>query len=290
MNRSLAARMGNSTSYRQSSPLSDDQMRAVAPSIFAAEAHASRSARYSYIPTIEVINGLKKEGFEPFMVAQGKTRVPGKADFTKHMLRLRHRSDIQQARANEIILINSHDGTSSYQMLGGELEFVCTNGLVCGDIMKDVRVKHAGDIVHDVQSGAFEILDGFGLIKEVIAEAEALQLTRPEQALFAEQALYLKYSDNTDADSEEPFTAPISAAQLLVPRRREDATPSLWHTFNRVQENVIRGGIPGRSGDNRRTRTREVTGIDTTVKLNRALWNLMQGMKDIKNGIEPAFV
>lgn len=43
------------------------------------------------------------------------------------------------AEANEIILLNSHDGTSSYQMLAGMLRFVCKNGLVCGDAVADVR-------------------------------------------------------------------------------------------------------------------------------------------------------
>ena len=73
-----------------------------------------------YIPTIEVLRGLRKEGFEPFMVAQGQSRVEGKAEFTKHMIRIRHAGHVStRPEANEIILINSHDGASSYQMLAG---------------------------------------------------------------------------------------------------------------------------------------------------------------------------
>ncbi|ECW9177538.1 DUF945 domain-containing protein, partial [Salmonella enterica subsp. enterica serovar Enteritidis] len=29
-------------------------------------------------------------------------------------------------------LLNSHDGSSSYQMVPGLFRFICTNGLVCG--------------------------------------------------------------------------------------------------------------------------------------------------------------
>ena len=77
-----------------------------------------------YIPTIDVLRGLRKEGFEPFMVAQGQSRVEGKAEFTKHLIRMRHVRDESghvsaKPEANEIILINSHDGASSYQMLAG---------------------------------------------------------------------------------------------------------------------------------------------------------------------------
>lgn len=118
----LAARFAGRSTHvvRSHTPLSEDQMRAAAPSIFAQGKHASRSDRYTYIPTIDVLRGLCKEGFEPFMVAQGASRVEGKAEFTKHMIRMRHAGQVQaKPEANEIILINSHDGASSYQMLAG---------------------------------------------------------------------------------------------------------------------------------------------------------------------------
>jgi len=66
----LATRFARNTRVmRGDQPLSEDQMRAAAPSIFAEGKHASRSERYTYIPTIDVLRGLRKEGFEPFMVA-----------------------------------------------------------------------------------------------------------------------------------------------------------------------------------------------------------------------------
>ena len=75
----LATRFArNARVLRTDSPLSEDQMRGAAPSVFAEGKHASRSERYTYIPTIEVLRGLRKEGFEPFMVAQGQSRVEGK--------------------------------------------------------------------------------------------------------------------------------------------------------------------------------------------------------------------
>lgn len=41
------------------------------------------------------------------------------------MIRLRHASQIEGREANEIILLNSHDGTSSYQMLAGHSSASC---------------------------------------------------------------------------------------------------------------------------------------------------------------------
>src|SRR3954447_1585186 len=71
-------------------PLTDDQLRSIAPSIFAEDKHSSRSERYSYIPSSVVLNGLRKEGFLPFYVAQSRTRLEDRRDFTKHLIRFRH--------------------------------------------------------------------------------------------------------------------------------------------------------------------------------------------------------
>ena len=86
----LASRFSHrSPVLRSNHPLSDDQIRAVAPSIFADTPHESRSERYSYIPTAAVLTELRKEGFQPFMVTQTRVRDEGKREHTKHMLRLR---------------------------------------------------------------------------------------------------------------------------------------------------------------------------------------------------------
>ena len=106
----LATLFGGATrSYRSVSPLDDDEMRAVAPSIFATGKHGSRSDRYAYIPTIDVLQGLAREGFRAYSVAQGMSRIEGRAQYTKHMVRLRHERDEGRppsGETNEIILIN----------------------------------------------------------------------------------------------------------------------------------------------------------------------------------------
>ena len=113
---------------KANAPLTDEEIRRAAPSIFAANPHGSRSERYTLIPTIEVLRELRTEGFQPFMVLQAGVRKEDRLDFTKHMIRLRHASQINGEEANEVILVNSHDGSSSYQMLGGVFRYVCQNG------------------------------------------------------------------------------------------------------------------------------------------------------------------
>jgi hypothetical protein len=272
----LATRFANGgTSVRSNFPLTDDQIRKVAPSIFADEAHASRSERYTYIPTINVLQGLRKEGFQPFMACQARVRLEGKREHTKHMMRLRHASQITASEANEIVLLNSHDGSSAYQMLSGCFRFVCANGLVFGDTQNDVRLRHSGDIVGNVIDGAFRVLKDFELVDQSRDGMKAITLDAGEQNAFARAAIAVRF--DTDA-----APAPVTEDQLLRARRHEDTNSNLWATFNRVQENVIRGGLVGRGANGQRSTTREVKGIDQNVKLNRALWVLAEEMRRLK--------
>ncbi|WP_439650214.1 hypothetical protein [Isoalcanivorax beigongshangi] len=41
-----------------------------------------------------MLTELRKEGFQPFMVTQTRTRHEDRRDYTKHMIRLRHASQI----------------------------------------------------------------------------------------------------------------------------------------------------------------------------------------------------
>lgn len=269
----LSSRFGrNSTAIRSDVPLTDDQIRQVAPSIFAEEPHESRSARYTYIPTGQVLASLRNEGFEPFYACQTRTRDSDRRDFTKHMLRLRHASQINGNEAQEIVLLNSHDGSSSYQMLSGVFRFVCSNGMVCGDAFQDVRVPHKGQIIDNVIEGAYTVLKDFDEVQGQVEDMKTLTLSPEAQQAFGRAALALRYDDEG---------APITESQLLRSRRSEDNGGDLWRTFNRVQENMLRGGLRGRNPAGRATTTREVQGIDSSIKLNRALWVLAEEMRKL---------
>ncbi len=113
------------------------------------------------------------------MVAQGQSRVEGKAEFTKHMIRMRHAGHVStKPEANEIILINSHDGASSYQMLAGVFRFVCCNGLVVGNVSNDIRIPHKGNIQGEVIEGAFRVLEDFEAVDASTESMKVACLTR----------------------------------------------------------------------------------------------------------------
>lgn len=268
-------------------PMTIEEVGRHAPSALAVAPHESRSARYAYIPTIDVIRGMEKAGFLPFKATQSTTRDESRREFTKHMIRFRH-MDMNRAMAvgdtiPEIVLVNSHDGTSAYKLMAGLFRLVCSNGMIVADSLQaQISILHVGNVVEEVVNGSLAIA---GNVQKAIGRAEdwsRLQLTSGEQNAFASAAHTLRFGD-----AEGNVKTPITASQLLQANRREDVGNDLWKTFNRVQENAIKGGLTAVQRDAngnrvRRVSSREVKGIESDVKLNRALWQLAERMAELK--------
>jgi len=275
-----------SARFDHATALSEDDMRRLAPSIFATEAHHSRSDRFRPIPTIEVLRGLQREGFSVVAAKQCITRLDDRKDFTKHMVRLRRLDDDKKYQVGdtvfETLLKNANDGSSAYDLLAGMFKILCMNSLVSQtDDMDSLKVRHSGDVTNKVIEGTYRILDTAEHSLKAPQDWPAITLNREERQVFAEAAHTLRF-----ADAEGNVATPIKAEQLLIPHRREDTAPNLWNVFNVVQENAIRGGLTavGRDANNRprRTTTRGVNGIDQDVKLNRALFTLANKMAELK--------
>jgi hypothetical protein len=263
--------------YRSHTPLSDEQIMRYAPSIFAAEPHESRGERYTYIPTVEVLDGLRKEGFMPMQVGQTRCRDEGKREHTKHMIRFRHHSALGNltvgAEVPELVLLNSHDGTSSYNLMGGIYRLICSNGMVVGNTTSEVKVRHSGNVLDNVIEGSYEVINDVQRVIPVIDDWKRIELDFEQRKAYAEAALGLRWDDES---------APISAERLADSARRSaDRGNDLWRVFNRVQENLIRGGLRGVNAKGKVVHTRGVSSVSQDVKLNRQLWSLTQKMAEL---------
>lgn len=275
----LATRFGrNSHQISGRDALDNDALHRHVPSVFAREAHDSRSERYVYVPTIEIVEGLRREGWFPFFAVQAVPRDGSRHGHAKHMLRLRRDDGIGKPEAAEVIIVNSHDGTSAYQMFAGMLRFVCTNSMIAGERFEEVRVPHKGGIQDRIIEGVYTVAEDFPRLIEATETMKDTRLSRDEQQVLAEASLVARYGE------EE---SPVRPDQIIAPRRREDVGQNLWQTFNVIQENLIRGGLDGRrqtsDGRIRRSTTRPINGIDQNVGLNRALWTLAEGMQRLKS-------
>jgi hypothetical protein len=247
--------------------LSPESLRQRVPAAFAPSAHESRSPSYTFIPTSAVIDALNSVGFYP---AQARQAVRAcSALHARHLIRFRRRFETVALRdaVPEILFLNSHDGTSAYQLRVGLYRAVCTNGLVVSvGAFPSFRVAHRGDVVANVVQAALEIGERFAVLASSVERLEGRRLDHLEQLDFATRALSLRFPGGAESGLEP--------ARLLVPRRAEDVGNDLWRTLNVVQENVLRGGIPRRSASNRLIRTRAITDIREDVRINSGLWDL----------------
>lgn len=276
----------------QNRPLSNEELMAVAPSAFAVTPWHAQSSRYTFVPTSNVIEGMREAGFLPYNAMQSRSRIEGKAEFTKHLIRFRPQNvELAQVgdTAVEAVLVNSHDGTSRYEISLGAFRLACLNGMMVAEGLTEiVKIRHTGNIISDVVAATRNIIERAPIVAETIKMWKTIDLLPSEARVLAEEAHSLRFD-------EQDTTAPV-AERLLQPRRLADNATDLWTTFNRIQENVVAGGlrrkeIPARIDEEtgrfipaRRTRTRAVTGIAENTKLNRALWSLAQKMAELKGG------
>jgi len=257
--------------------LTEEQFKKFVPSVYAGEAHESRSDRYTYIPTIDILREMYRHGFQPVEARQARTRTAGKRDFTKHMVKLRHkdRAFIVGDIIPEITLVNAHDGSSSYEFFGGLFRPICTNGMVASEgFAASVRIPHKGDVLDDVIDGSFTVLGETQRLTDFADQTRRIRMSQDDIREYGNLALKVMGKEKE-----------LNWSQVTSPRRAGDGQANLWHVFQRTQENAIKGGLlaqvekevvsRGRRVVIPATRsTRAVNGIDGNIDLNQKLWGL----------------
>lgn len=260
--------------------LSNQQLQRMAPSIFATEPYQGMSNRYAFIPTIQVVEKMRTEGFVPVAATQSRARLPGKADFTKHMIRFRdiRGGDVPAIRElgsiyAELMLTNSHDGASAYKLDAALFREVCKNGMVVSDsTVSEISVRHSGS-PDGIIEATYSVVEDFPKVLESVEQFARIRLDQGQREAFATAALALRY---------EPGEAPITPQQLTRPQRSEDTGTSLWNALNVTQEHLVGGGLRGRNAETRRrVTTRPVNGISENTRLNKALWTLTEEMRKL---------
>ncbi len=254
--------------------LTNDTLQRLAPSIFAREAAHSTSDKYRFVPTIDVLDALRDEGFFPVAVAASRSKTDDGIDYVKHTLRLRREQDLNTRLARvgqvlpEIALTNSHNGTSGFLLDPALHRLVCSNGLICAEHQGTLRFRHTGkdDLIGRVLEGAYEIVEDFPRLADKVEAWSSLNLNHGQRVAFAKAARPLRFDEGTT----------ITPEQLLTPHRYADHKTDVFSTFNVVQENIIRGGLYVGRKNGRRQTTRKVTSVDRDLKLNRALWVLAE--------------
>jgi hypothetical protein len=265
---------------RETVAISDEELRRVVPSIFASQPIEGVSDRYSFLPTSSILQGLRENGWVPVRAEEQSVRTEARRGFQKHLIRFARTEHLQTWEKNqvrpEVVLLNSHDKSSAYQLHCGLFRLVCLNGMVVADAtFERISIKHSGFNPDSVIEASFKVL---GAVPDIMNKVQLFQdriLTDAERLALATGAATYRW--------EGLAKAPINPSMLLNPRRYGDEAKDLWTTFNTVQENIIRGGqrdYSRRRPDGRRMpKSRAINGIDEDMKLNKALWQMAEVLR-----------
>ena len=270
----------NTSSNSHALEITDTELMATVPSSFAQTAMPGVSDKYTFLPTARIVEAMRQEGWKPIEARQSRPRMEARRGYQMHQIRFQRRDQVAEIDefAPEVVLLNSHDRSSGYEIRAGMFRFVCRNGLMVADtLIPAVHVRHTGQELNRIIEASFTILGQLPRIAQRVAEFRSFQLSGAVARQFATQALALRY--------DRPEMAPIRAEQLLDARRYEDAGNDLWAITNRIQENLLRGGMRDSSRANRSGKPfrpmRAIRGLGANVEINLGIWELAESFHSL---------
>ena len=241
-----------------------------APSIYRGKVDEVRSEKYIFTPTSEIVGAFGKVNWYPTHIS---TVHPSKRDIhsVKHLIRFA--SEEINTKLNglspEVIVINSHNGSSPLTTHLGFFRFACANGIMVGTSISKLKWSHRKMDYSEVKNLIIAATDEFSKQNKFIPEYMKIKLGTKQQVDFAEKTINMVWNGFM-----------FEPERLLEVKRLDDSDNTLWNTFNRIQEHIIKGGIQYKVPEDRKTRnefrtTHRIKNIDKEVKINLMLWTMM---------------
>lgn len=240
------------------------------PTVTATAPAPTVSDRYTFIPTSRVVEALQSRGWEFDHGTARRTRIPERAAFATHVLRFSHPElpALVDSRP-QIVIVNSHGAGTAFQLSLGAFRIACANGLVlASEEAGTIRLRHVGLTTEQVLQAADRLLESAPERLTQIARWQDIRLTPSAQELLAQRAAEVRWPG-----------ARVDIEDLLRVRRDADSSNDLWHTFHRVQEAVIRGGVRvtrNVDGSEVTRRAGAIRGPLRDIAINRTLWGLAE--------------
>lgn len=251
--------------------LNDTQLHDRAPAIFAEQAHPHRSDKYGFVPTIDMINFLREKDIFPVAAEQRRSKTDVAKATGVHIIRFsleKHFQDLKE-EIPQIVMINSHDGSRAYNFSMGIFRLVCSNGLVLkSQDFGEFQLNHRNTYQEAVFDLSDKMIGNFQNVFPKITAMKDRELSLEETFSLANKAAHVRYGDEI----------PFDPKNLLALNRPEDAGMSLWNTYNKVQENLLKGGFVGVNMQNKEKprKVRALTDLSATYNVNRDLWEVAE--------------
>lgn len=240
------------------------------------------SEKYKVIKTGDLVSQLETEGYNVRTLSVQKSRKPEYQGFGIHALRLQHKSLVlnRDGLTPEIVLRNSYNGTSCFEIMLGVFRLVCSNGLIVGTAFESLKVRHVGDSVMTKVFESMQKIQSQTLkLGDDIERFTAKQLTQDEIQNFASQvALELVPKIKDVNQPSGVIIESLKPQDLLRVRREADQGTDLWSVLNVIQENALNGGLRYQSQNEngliRRNSSRRIRSIDRNIEVNQLVWNI----------------
>jgi len=241
-----------------------------APSVFASAPAPKMSDRYTFVPTVEILENFDKEGWKVYSAKQ-----LGKGDFATHEIRLRngYLPNVGDCLV-EAIVRNSHNGLSPFSVSAGLHRLVCRNGLTVPTSVTDsIVVKHMKIDMGTVRQITDEFAERLPMIQRSVSRMESKMLTEGQTMDLLNKSAMIRWEKGS-------IPSTINLNELLKIERPEDQGNSVWKTFNVIQEKFIRGGIQYKTTKGRAVTMRELKNFQKINKINTSLWELAESYCD----------
>jgi len=256
-------------------PLTNEEIEATAPSVFTTAPKETLSERYEFIPTSKVIDFMNENGWFPVEAKEVKVRKEENNGYQKHMVRFRHPeisfNDINgDGNLVDILLTNSHNGTSSFKFQVGVFRLVCSNGLVIQtQDFGSERVRHfSSEDENKFQEKLEEtlaiLIDRIPMTVDIISKMQQSVINDQQVGEMALKAAEIKFQDkakNIDTDQ--------LIEELVLANREEDEGNNVWVVFNRLQEKLLNGDYKYINNNNRRRKPRRARSVNNIVQSNK---------------------
>ena len=245
--------------------LSLTQLQEIVPSVFATEPSPKMSGKYTFVPTMEIIENFEREGW-----GVASARQVGKGMYAQHELRLRN-TELPNVGDSliEAVIRNSHNGLSSLSVSSGLHRLVCSNGLtVPTSIADSIAVRHMSVDMGTVREITDQFAERLPVIQRSVSKMENTFLSDEKLEDFVNKSAMIRW--------EQGSLPKIDIEALLNPLRDGDVGNSVWKTFNVIQEKFVRGGMKYQSKKGRMMTMRELKNFHNINKVNTNLWELAE--------------
>mgnify|MGYP005641657591 FL=1 len=222
-------------------------------------------------PTEKVIEDVIKLGWTPInayrVASRGQRTGTG-----RHMVKFVNYDFMQEGKTEhpELLLTNSHDGTTAFKLDVGIFRLICSNGMVVkSQDFGSMRVRHYGYDFETIKGAVNDLVEQIPDYLKQVEDMKEQKLEREQMLEFARQAAMLRMTKVNESAIDEV----VDVEDLLESTRKEDEGNGLWEVFNRLQEKVVNGKFNYALGKKER-KARPVKGFKSQVKLNQGLWEL----------------